>query len=932
MKRRLTKFEPVRSSFFLGGQMRNFFADQEYMVVNDVVDETHLMVQKQGWPNAIKAPVRAGNTTDGYSSGQTVVVRWENADSQRRFVDGIVLDPLLNAAEDQEVRVWRFYGDFAHCYGANLQTEMPGETLALTEISAQFWGIHTVVHLVGSAPVMFGLRSTNYDDLAVICAINLTTGATLWTQPIACADFDGFPQVEYLPGHHAIVVHGDQGHLLGFYDGAILCSWDRGAGVWEYENDSRWLNVTPFGSSLYRYVKPVEHPDHNSESHIYFGVSQLWTPIRIFQTAFANTPTEGPSGYFNYAAADHPRDILADGTLHVDTPMFYCHATQGLEVATDNDILVRAFTGFGFAYWGIDVPTPVKNITYLGLESVPVTGPIPDDPDPPFPVYGTTTIDRTAIDRVGFKVIFESESITGGSVNWEWYWESTDHTSTWYGLDNCQDALDEYLAERLENLQDAAGGLHDEINLEGYTLSDPPVGLSISIDTAAEHPGGHPHFGSSMTWGLGNVGHQICESDGTIDFSGKYFERNWVYSPFNSSVADIPYANTLRIPLTCKVLSVKMNGNKAVIMYQTPSCADYVAVQNPTEWYFFQRWAGAKTGSVANTEGGFDYQRSYPDIGHDYIGGKFCATWEEMQGLNPDTGPINYSHAAVADSPWIYYYRRPEGADPFWLVLTPNTPLDARGKNYVYRGLTPTTSYFIDTGPPGGSGDETYYIWEGEWRIASEGVDPVVEYGRDFEYLCVPRGQTVPRGGLTGMFVLEIDAEVGSISQLARLEFGADAYLYSGSTPVTVDGVNVLTSGYPPVETILGQGDGFFVIRQNFDWPNRLQGDHTTLVERYDWTGTNTWWLAVPDNPWQYFFHAGYDPDAEKDWLLVQDSYTWELHLYDQDGFVRSYAALEGYMDLSSSFVTNGEVYFTVYDSPEYDGDQETWNVRVVKL
>lgn len=94
---------PARSIMNLAASMRDIHADFEMMYVAEVASETTARCKRPHWAVSILLPVRAGMTTRYLQPGQQVVVRWEDGDPNRRFIDGKTRLVLLG---DQEVETY----------------------------------------------------------------------------------------------------------------------------------------------------------------------------------------------------------------------------------------------------------------------------------------------------------------------------------------------------------------------------------------------------------------------------------------------------------------------------------------------------------------------------------------------------------------------------------------------------------------------------------------------------------------------------------------------------------------------------------------------------------------------------------------------------------------------------------------------------------
>lgn len=78
---------PARSITDLAASMRDVHADFELMYVDEIVSDTTARCRRPHWPVSIILPVRSGSSTKYLQPGQKVVVRWEDGDPNRRFID-----------------------------------------------------------------------------------------------------------------------------------------------------------------------------------------------------------------------------------------------------------------------------------------------------------------------------------------------------------------------------------------------------------------------------------------------------------------------------------------------------------------------------------------------------------------------------------------------------------------------------------------------------------------------------------------------------------------------------------------------------------------------------------------------------------------------------------------------------------------------------
>lgn len=123
---------PARSIMNLAASMRDVHSDFEIMVVVSITSDTTALCKKPHWPVSISLPVRAGSTTKYLQPGQKVVVRWEDGDPNRRFIDAKTRLLPLTADSIEAILTQDWYCEHANVKRDNSWTNASFEYLSAT--------------------------------------------------------------------------------------------------------------------------------------------------------------------------------------------------------------------------------------------------------------------------------------------------------------------------------------------------------------------------------------------------------------------------------------------------------------------------------------------------------------------------------------------------------------------------------------------------------------------------------------------------------------------------------------------------------------------------------------------------------------------------------------------------------------------------------
>lgn len=883
------------------------------VVVEDRLADGRYKVRRDSWPFSIYVPVVPAGALIPYPLRMKMM--FEDGLSSRPFLYWPQAAPhLLGPGMVAAPLIWRRFGSFQHAYGAEMLTPQPAEVLALTEVKRTFYAVPLVLSFDGEPSYAVAIRSSKW-DACYIDIFNFATGEDVWEEPVLVAG-DPYPQLEYLPGHDAIaVMHNGGGLLLDRKTGGQLASFPRvTGGLVEGRYDRRWYYTAALDTSLYRYTVP----DLTYSSIL---PEVLW-PVQRDSIAFATSAaeTEPRATYLKGVSLENH---FSAGALFENTKIFYQTNLITNEVSGNSDMRCEAYLGFGFRWFGKNVPR------YAALQSpgsslVNVTASTQSGLKAPSFKATTRDINYAQVDRIG--ILVELTLADGTFLTWERVWKAKDHTPAWHGLANAQAELSASVAQFEKKAYNAAYATNGPDDVSGALLTDWDMTIDVALESDPFRAsyvlsqdliaGGHPLTGTTVGYAISALNvhldinayqerpyNLLHPTALTLDQSYNWFWRNG--DQMIGQYAPVYYADTLHKNLNnARVKQTRICGNKIVVNYQTPSYLDV----STRGFINVRQWSGSRTGN------GFDQHWSFPNVvAH-------LSDYSQLTGLW-ETAAAN-SALVIDGSRWIY--RPLQGTPGWWSGYQPVQPGDALAfaKNY-YMGVTEIYSSFT-------CGN---LVWDGGWTGSPSAV---TDFGKDFNWKAVPWAQGVPVNGKSAITVLEVIG--GKLTELCTLEFGSnghilDAYLGGfGLKQKYSDGTFAEVSVYPETDGIPGY-NGLFVYRKNYAYPLTGKGNHTTLIERYAWAGgVPLWSLTVVGNPWESFYHCGHDEDLNKDWILIQDKTNKTLHLYNQDGFVRSYGPMEATFKLDTSWVVRGNVYYSVPGAPVIDGDFQATANRIIKL
>lgn len=884
--------------------------------------------------------------------------------------------------------VWRFRASWQCALGAEKSARIPGESLDLTEIceaSYQYWEV--VVKTPGGRYIAVGPKSTNYNANSYLMAWDFFTGEELWEEAVEV--YDGFPQVEYIPSLNAVFVSGywiyydgedyfyteapriydlDTGALIfgrDFEGGedpdwpspAVSLNMSGGGGSVVINDQRQWKWFIDQAAQMTRYILP--YSDELAAQALFH---ERIVGLAGYQLGYDNGTFQQLSGAITYEGTPGSAGVLAE-----NTDILYNWNYEQYEACDFNARPVKAWVGFGYRRLGVGLewnapqryPTNPKR---RAIQST-TTGQYGTYYNPEYRYNPTPTVyKQIEIDRIGLKI--QATNSEGEVVEWERTWDINDHTQII--IDDDPKDLATLESEWKERVKAEArayytinGGVAEppapknpnlwDLDIDNLSLINDPHNLSIQSDLTDGIPGEHTGGG----WGVASSGVGInlkfsarssIVNDHIGNFSPNYnCLTNEGIPSYATGVYGTSGTNNRQANLySSRVVSTRTNGDRIVINYTTPSNNDLIG----THYYTFRRWRGTKTG-VAEDLGYRDLSRS-----SDYT---FMVDDPSELPQYPDDAPFQDETPPFSSSlqSWIVQgdcngYRAIElelngvpnivSYQSYHFFRSVNFLDNAEWykQAFVTSEDTATTMVLVTTfagGPIEDAGytsvnDNQYFdpftrTWETD-EPAGGGVSPNrLEVCKDFDYQ-VARGYSfLPRGGKSAITVLrEVDE---NLVEQFTLEFGGDYNKFNSHG----------TSQYPYTNGTPGV-NGLWVDRYQFDDPDAWdEGDHVTKVERYDWDGELVYSHDVPGNPWDWIIICGRDVASGEDFLLIQNLDTWDLHLYDEEGFVRTYDTMTDRFYNGSFWIVDNEIYYTQYGAESEVEDypfQYTFANKVIKL
>lgn len=927
--------------------------------------------KRDHWPGELTVPVMPPQAKVPVPS--RVLMMFEDGDPQRPYLYWPFgrVDEVRPGNFVAHELVWRFRSDWECSLGAAKSVNVPGAALDLTEqceADFQYWEF--VVQRADGVYVAVGPKSSNYNGNSYIMAYNFMTGEELWETSVEV--YDAFPQLEYVPSLNAVFCSGfwvytpDSGATYTYTEAPRLYDLDSGELIFGRDfvggEDPDWpspavsLDMGGGGGSIFindfrqrkwfldqaaelvRYQLP--YSDELAAQALFH---ERIVGLAGYQLGYGDDGLTQISGSIAYEGTPGSAGVLLENTA-----ILYNWNYEFYEACDFNSKPVKAWVGFGYRRLAVGMewneperyPTNPKRRSLLQT-----TGPAweADYANPEYRYSPTATeYKQTEVDRIGLKI--QVTNASGDVVEWERTWNQNDHTQVI--IDDDPKDLATLKSEWEASVVAAArayyqsvlgipnpGGFRDasawDLDLVYATLDGSPTLFSTQADLTTGPPGAEASGGWAI--GLGSGITCTCSTPSRESVHLGNFEPHYnlfhgnrlaTYATGVHGAASTSGQYDVNL-YSARVTSTRTNGDRIVVNYTTPSNMDLHA----TGYWNARRWKGTYSGGEEDLayldedqNGGFtlwvDDPSQFPNLAADSPDGTpnlwnwiveedcngYSSTSITVGGDNLFTARSYHQILALASTVNTRVYKNAFITNtPDWQTTVVDVGLRV-SYPATYGGYDVVDKQqFFD--PITRSHSDTYFN-----RTVPGGFTfPNLDLCEDFDHKIARAYTGLPRGGKSAITVLrEVD---DALVEECTLEFGSDYNKFNSHG----------TSQYPYTNGTPGV-NGLWVDRVQFDDPAAWdEGDHTTKVERYDWDGTLVYSHDVPGNPWEWIVVCGNDVASGEDFLLIQNLSTWDLHLYDETGFVRTYNTMTDRFYNGSFWIVDREIYYTQYGAEAAD-------------